>query len=56
MKLKKKMAILAIVMIAVLALPQLAFAAEPAAPDSGAAQPAVEQLAPETQRDRKSVV
>ncbi|MBM6968130.1 InlB B-repeat-containing protein [Pseudoramibacter alactolyticus] len=48
MKLKKKMAILAIVMIAVLALPQLAFAAEPAAPDSGAAQPAVEQSAPET--------
>lgn len=48
MRLKKKMALLAIVMITVLTLPQLVLAAEPAASDSGAAQPAVEQSAPET--------
>lgn len=48
MKLKKKMAVLAIVMIAVLTLPQLVLAAEPAASGSGTVQPAVEQSAPVT--------
>lgn len=48
MRLKKKMALLAIVMITVLALPQLVLAAEPAASNGGTARPAVEQPAPET--------